>query len=619
MTVLERSSIAQDHNLGEWYHQIEMGHVKLPRFQRFEAWDRSRITSFLNSMIHNLPVGVTLVLEVAGREQFDSRYIVSAEPKNENAVIQHLLDGQQRLTAFWRSMNNNYERETYFVYLPEFNLSETTKFEDIDVFCERRWYGRNEIRYPKWADEPKKCLDRGLLPIDLLCPTEMSIKVDEWVENGICHLKPNENEPDAIQKMTEYSEKKIRLKDWINQLRERVKYFNLPFLKLPANTPKDVALQVFINMNTNSKPLSLYDITVAEVEGATGTSLHDLEKQLISNCPKVERYGTVSDLILATSALLQEKTPSLRGMLEMDKKILVDKWSDLEDGLKRMATFLENEGILDHARLPTNSVLAVIAAAYDVVPKDGDFVAKAEKLLRAYLWSSFFTDRYENTTVSRAYADFKGVKDKHRGIKDLLSSRNYDEQDFSEIPVLNRSEHALADENELISAGWPKKSGILARGVLAVSNYFGARDFADSSELSFESLQNREYHHIFPDALLSEAEIDSNHALNCVLLTWKTNRIIGRKDPLEYLKERVKWADEETVSDRLKTHLVSYELLRTACYQNNEGRDLEGEELRSKLEPEFNEFKRIRAKHILRAVNQLTRGEQPSLESIWND
>ena len=443
--------------------------------------------------------------------------------------------------------------------------------------------------------------------------------LDEWVKNGICHLIPNENEPDAFKKFTEYNDKKTRLKDRINQLRERVKYFNLPFLKLPANTPKDVALQVFINMNTNSKPLSLYDITVAEVEGATGASLHDLEKQLISNCPKVERYGTVSNLILATSALLQEKTPSLRGMLEMDKKMLVDKWTDLEDGLKRMATFLENEGILDNARLPTNSVLAVIAAAYDVVPKDGDFVAKAEKLLRAYLWSSFFTDRYENTTASRAYADFKGVKDKHRGIKDLLSSRNYDKQDLSEIPILNRSEYALADEDELMSAGWPKKSGILARGVLAVSNYFGARDFADSNELSFESLQNREYHHIFPDALLSEAGIDSNLALNCALLTWKTNRIIGRKDPLEYLKERVKWADEETVSGRLKTHLVSYELLRTACYQNDEGKDLKGEELRAKLEPEFNEFKRIRAKHILRAVNQLTRGEQPSLESIWND
>ena len=53
---------------------------------------------------------------------------------------------------------------------------------------------------------------------------------------------------------------------------------------------------------------------------------------------------------------------------------------------------------------------------------------------------------------------------------------------------------------------WPlagqKKVGIEARAILAVSNYLGAHDFADSKPASFESIQKREYHHIFPDALL---------------------------------------------------------------------------------------------------------------------
>ena len=79
------------------------------------------VTSFLNTIINNLPVGVTLALEVAGKEKFESRYIVSADPGSPGTVTQHLLDGQQRLTAFWRSMHNNYESETYFVYLPQFD------------------------------------------------------------------------------------------------------------------------------------------------------------------------------------------------------------------------------------------------------------------------------------------------------------------------------------------------------------------------------------------------------------------------------------------------------------------------------------------------------------------
>ena len=425
-------------------------------------------------------------------------------------------------------------------------------------------------------------------------------------------MKPNKGDPDAFEKLENYTALKEKLKQEINTLRERVTHFNLPYLSLPSNTQKDVALQVFINMNTNSKPLSLYDIIVAEVESVAGKSLHDLEDHLISKCPKAARFGDVRNLILATSALLQEKTPNNRGMVEMDKQVLLDNWVKLEYGLERMANLLESQGIFDEARLPTNAVLAVIAAAYELVPEHGDYVAKAEKLLRAYLWSSFFTDRYENSAASRAYADFKGVKDKHRGIKDFLCSPDFDEKQLSEVPVFNRREHELADVDALMAAGWPKNVGIEARGILAVSNYFGAHDFADSKPALYESIQKREYHHIFPDALLFEAGIKSDYALNCALITWKTNRIIGRKDPLDYLKERVQWADEVAVSNRLKTHLVSYELLGKAHYQ-----DLDGDALKSKLEVDFNQFMRDRARLVHQAVILLATGEQPSLDSVW--
>ena len=614
MTVLHQSSKAQDRTLGVWFQNIQQGHVKLPRFQRYEAWDRGRITSFLNTVINNLPVGVTLALEVAGEEKFFSRYIFTAEPSVGSTVIQHLLDGQQRLTTFWRSMHNNYKWEKYFIYLPQFDQRESKQADKIEVFCQPRWTHKNGSHRPLWADCPVECLWRGLIPIDLLCPGQMSVLVDEWISKATHHLKPSKEDPDAYQKLVNYNEVKEKLKEEIYTLRERVTHFNLPYLSLPSNTPKDVALQVFINMNTNSKPLSLYDIIVAEVESVANKSLHDLENHLISKCPKATRFGDVRNLILATSALLQEKIPNNRGMVEMDKQVLLDNWEKLEHGLERMAKLLESQGVFDEVRLPTNAVLAVIAAAYDLVPEHGDFVAKAENLLRAYLWSSFFTDRYENSAASRAYADFKGVTDKHRGIKDFLNTPDYDEQDLSEIPVLNRKEHELADEDELMVSGWPKKVGILARGIMAVSNYFGAQDFADGQQVSFESIRTREYHHIYPSTLLSEARLHSDYALNCSLITWKTNRIIGRKDPLDYLKERVQWADEVAVSNRLKTHLVPYELLSKAHYQG-----LEGEELRSKLESDFNEFMRGRAQLIHRAVIQLAEGKQPSLDSIWLD
>jgi hypothetical protein len=607
MSIMQQSSKAQDRTLGVWFQNIQQGMVKLPRFQRFEAWDRGRIASFLNTIINNLPVGVTLALEVAGQEKFESRYIATSDPATPGTVTQHLLDGQQRLTAFWRSMHNNYEWETFFVYLPQFERDENKANAEIEIRCIPRWVNKNQLRMPLWVEEPAQCFKRSLLPVSLLRPGDISTEIDLWLNDATKPLEPADNDPDALSKYKAYTSIRNKIKAEITTLRERVTHFNLPYLSLPAETSKDVALQVFINMNTNSKPLSLYDIIVAEVESVAEKSLHALEASLTEKCSTAGRYGNVSDLILSTSALLQEKLPNTRGMIDMDKKQLLANWPKLERGLERMASFLDSQRVFDEARLPTNAVLAVIAAAYESIPDHGDFLAKAEKLLRRYLWSAFFTDRYENTAASRAFADFKAIKA-------LLKKPGFTEDELATVPALNRAEFPLADVDSLMAAGWPKATGIEARAILAVSTYLGAIDFADHKTATYESIQKREYHHVFPDALLSEAEIPSYLALNCALITWKTNRLIGRKDPLEYLLERVQWADESIVRERLKSHLISFDLLSKAHYA-----DLEGTAFKQKLAADFNEFLRDRANIVVAAMNILTEGNSPTLEGLWSE
>lgn len=607
MSIMQQSSKAQDRTLGEWFQNIQRGMVKLPRFQRFEAWDRGRIASFLNTIINNLPVGVTLALEVHGQEKFESRYIASSNPANPDTVTQHLLDGQQRLTAFWRSMHNNYECETFFVYLPQFDRGESKWGSEMEIRCIPRWVNKHQLRMPRWAEDPAQYFKRGLLPVNLLRPGDISTEIDLWLNDATKPLEPPDTDPDALKltKYMAYTAARDKIKAEITTLRERVTHFNLPYLSLPADTSKDVALQVFINMNTNSKPLSLYDIIVAEVESVAEKSLHALEASLTDKCPTAGRYGNVSDLILSTSALLQEKLPNTRGMIEMDKKQLLANWHKLERGLERMASFLDGQRIFDATRLPTNAVLAVIAAAYELIPEHGDFLAKAEKLLRRYLWSAFFTDRYENTAASRAFADFKAIKA-------LLKKPGFTDTELTSVPALNRSEFPLADVDSLMAAGWPKAAGIEARAILAVTTYLGAIDFADHKTATYDSIQKREYHHVFPDALLSEAEIPSYLALNCALITWKTNRMIGRKDPLEYLQERVQWADADVVRDRLKSHLISYDLLSKAHYTG-----VEGIALKHKLAADFNQFLRDRANLIIAAMTLLAEGNSPALETLW--
>ena len=50
------SSSAQDRQVSVWFQKIENGEIKLPRFQRHQAWDKGRICSLLDTVIENLPL-----------------------------------------------------------------------------------------------------------------------------------------------------------------------------------------------------------------------------------------------------------------------------------------------------------------------------------------------------------------------------------------------------------------------------------------------------------------------------------------------------------------------------------------------------------------------------------
>ena len=58
------SSSAQDRQVSIWFQKIQNGEIKLPRFQRHQAWDKSRVCSLLDTVTKNLPLGVTLLLDV---------------------------------------------------------------------------------------------------------------------------------------------------------------------------------------------------------------------------------------------------------------------------------------------------------------------------------------------------------------------------------------------------------------------------------------------------------------------------------------------------------------------------------------------------------------------------
>ena len=533
---------AQNRSLPDWFTRIRTRQTVLPRFQRFETWTHGDVTQMFNTILQGLPVGAVLVLEIGNEEPFISRTIQGA-PETGERVTEHLLDGQQRLTGLWRGLHNNYDARTYFLYLLE--DKETGMPYYIDSLARWQNNGDREPR-PFWANQPAEQWKRRAIPLDLCAPGEdQPQRFRKWAREAI--IDHNERE---------------EISDEMFKIRQAFASFNLPFLSLPVLTRKETALDVFIKMNTSATPLSTYDIVVAQVEAAMGKSLHDLVAVAREACPTIAEYYAPEDLTLYAGALLQGRPPTNATYMHKDFGIqLLENWDQYIEGVSRAVAFLEEERVFDAMRLPTDVVVPVLVSLWSQVPDGGDAEGRARTILRKYLWRSFFSTRYERSTNSRALADFNELRLLVAGVED------------SNPAVFDDEQHPLPRLQELIAAGWPKKKDRVARAILALALKEGGLDLADGSTASRTNLARREYHHLFPDALLKRRGVPDDRiycSLNCALVTWRTNRTISDKEPERYLAERLDGTElgETEVTERLASHLIPYREMVAGDYDS---------------------------------------------------
>ena len=572
---------ARNRLLLDWFVRVRTGQLRLPRFQRLESWTHVEVGGLLESLFDGLPAGAVLVLEIGDNEPFVSRPMVGAPAPHER-VTEYLLDGQQRLTALWRSLNDLYDDRTYFVTL----VGGHGDNENSVIRNSARWVrGKDPRRFPLWADVPREQFDRGLIPLRLVRPGDLGDEIDEWCDTAAS------GDP-ATSRLLERR---------IHHLRELTTGFNLPVLSLPVTTPPEVAVDVFIKMNTSSVPLTPFDIVVAQVEAETGRPLRDLGDELHAAVPALRSYIEPSDLILNVAALREDRSPTQASAFRLNLSKLVDEWGDIERGVAGAVAFLDEERIYDRERLPTVAVIPILAALWSLVPQALDGMGNARTLLRRFIWTAFFTRRYENSAGSRALQDYRSLLASIRGESTHPTGTVFD-SDINPLPT----------RAELQRASWPKSRDTLARAILAVSLRAGAVDLADGQPASRAALPRREYHHLFPDALLrQDAGLDNGdiyRALNCALITWNTNRNISAKEPVSYLKERTLKAalGETEVRSRVATHCIPFDALNVGGYAEIADPSVRQERIRA----DYESFLDARAGLVEAGMHALCRGER---------
>lgn len=584
-----------DRFLPEWFNRIRSRQITLPRFQRFVAWGHGEVSGLLTTVLRGLPSGATLILEVGDEEKFKSRTMVDA-PGSGEKVTEQLLDGQQRLTALWRSLHDKYPDRTYLIGFEEDPSDGDTKLPY--VYGQARW-SKNGNRYPMWVDDPKECWRREIISICLLRPEDNRDEIDTWIEKAI---------PDDVEdRFKAYK----NISQVISDLRTKVREFNLPYLALPAKTPKEVALDVFIKMNTSSVHLSTYDIVVALVEEETGKSLHEHVDALDEAVSRAVAYADLPSLVLDVVALRQDRIPSQAGYRGINYTKMIGEWDTVVKGIEGMVRFLEDETIFDAQRLPSYTAIPIIAALWEHLPTQPDQLGNARHLLREFLWRAFLTSRYEQSSTSNALQDF-------RGLKKVLRDGAGEEV----VPILNADSYSLPTGEMVLHADWPKRKTILGRGLLALQIKCGAEDLADGARASVATITSkehqREYHHLFPASTLEDAEVPDEQifrALNCALVTWRTNRTISNKDPIAYLKERADNSalGEKELRRRLKTHLIPYGKLAVG-YDG-----LRDEERRARVKTDYDAFLTTRAAILANAAQLTCEGKTLELSELFDD
>lgn len=571
---------ARNKKIEDWFAMIKQGQVVLPRFQRHEAWRPAQVIGLLENILREpqLPIGALLTLEVGDKELFHSRPIVGA-PQPQSKPSMHLLDGQQRMTALWRSLSGDYDEFDVFVALNGGKPDEAgIEGDDQDadapqVEAVKRWT-RKGVRQPVWADDPVASLkERGLIPATILCPGSTGeTMLSRWEE--------------AVEKsglLTRQITKRIEI------LRQRVAKYDVPFLSLGAKTGRDTALDVFIKMNTSATPLNDFDIVVAQLEEAMGQSLHEMVADLKTRLPALGRFGAVEDNALAVAALLNNR-PALKAtyLSEEFGGQLAEVWPRVLKGFERGLEFLAQEGIFGEKIVPTEVAVYLTCALWADVPEHGyDHEGNARTLIRKALWRACFTNRYGKTATTRAFADYKALAALIAGQTDGTTPELFDET-YNPLPEIG----------ELVIAGWPTRKDRLPRALLAVSLRQGGYDFADGARANAENVGKREYHHIFPVAGFPDGTPDNEifRALNCALITWRTNRKLSATSPTEYIKARTEAASlgEAEIRRRLATHLVPHDEMSSG---------------------EYTKFLEARGKRMLKAIAALCEGAEPELEA----
>lgn len=588
-------------HLEAWMRGVHSGRLKLPKFQRNYVWNTTKIKDMLEALLRGHPIGTLLLIE-DNPDRFASRPIKGVDQAGaSNSSGELVLDGQQRLTALWRAFTKS---EQLFVKVCDWD-NDPLQLENILTQTDAG------VRGHKNAPSPVSLYKKGCFPFDILGVdgvTQSNNAAWKW-----CNMARENTGDEAWNLWCRIN------RDFGEPLRNR----DLWHLTLPSSMSREDAINIYVKTNQSSAIIKKFDLAVALYDSESDDPNESLRDEIVGMVGRLTGgrelirrfFGTGDDdtddeslipelgeLLLKVVCLWTNRVPTEGNYTK--KEVLAtlrSRTQQFRDALIWSLEFYTQEGIPGRQFVPSYVPLRVLPALHPVIESvPRRFNAKAKRIVRAYLWRAFLTERYSRSANTRLYEDYQRIK---AGLKErkLLASANL-------APIFNENLYPLLPSVEDLSdleqpMPNPKLNNTRSRALFAIS-LREAKDFGTGEPLFNIAGKDCDRHHLFPkDYLMSNGVTDRkciDHCLNFALITDKTNGMIGTQPPHEYLatgSELTHDKDGDELKRLVETHKIPFKALALKPKANRT------------IKEHYRSFIDARGRDIRKAIEKLARGE----------
>jgi len=520
-------------SIEELVSKIERGEIKLPEMQRRYVWPATRVRDLLDSLYREYPSGTILTWETDSN--ITTQNFAISQKTSSSDSFQLLLDGQQRLTSLSAILRGdpvsvkgrkkpidilfNLEHPDELTVVTEVNEN-----KDIDNDAE-----------PDEADASEEDIFKRIEQMAFVVKSPRLANSPHWV--SVTEVFKSNSDAEFLKKcgienlddprFSKYTERLKRLRD-IKKYMYRVEV-------LERNKSYEEVTEIFVRVNSLGTKLRGSDLALAQITAKWQNSLKIFEA-FQKECKK---GGFDYDLGIYIKNLIAFATGQshFKTVNSLSAEQLKEGWEKSKRGFEFALNFLKSNVDIGSPALLSSPFL-IITLGYFAAQNDYALTPQQQSDLRYWLLVANAKGRYS------------------RG-----SSENYLDQDLGSIKKESisamikhlRTQFGRLEVTTADLEGRNSRSPYF-KTMFLVFRADNAKDWIDGLGISLKHAgvaHKLQFHHIFPQSILREANISKekiNDIANLSFIGGRTNQKISNKPPSDYLPAIVKKQGEEALT-----------------------------------------------------------------------